>query len=463
MFKTTLQMDTRLVTASMYAIGGLANLVVLLNTTKRWRDNNRRRESSGSIAMSHDRISSTTSSITFSISLIFLMVSCGKAAHDIYQSGLSRYESKVFVFWYTVHLHLLSNMVLIMTAQTVLRVVVSPHWVRVRMTRRTTDKCVNMQWSLMTVTYSPVLIVQFLMKREDLDELLTVLADVATLVIFTEAGLIILLTILVLACTLIHARKDGRGRGTQANDSMTMMLTSFFGSRQTNGNATTVDNATSDAPGERTTYSNGNDLNIAEGSGDTGPVHDGAANNVDITSTSYNTNTSSYETPNNGSHVNISTSSVDTASNDNNISNTSSYETPNNGSHVNISTSSSNINTSCYGNASHVNNSSGSDDGNASFNAASNDVDHVNDSSTTSYNITSNDSVSVSVNPCGILDETSRIHRYWLVIVVFYFAVLPDTVYTFVTFHSSPTLSVVKSMSSLGTAIGYLVFFMLLR
>lgn len=198
---------------------------------------------------------------------------------------------------------------LTLTVQAALRAVVAPLWIRIRVTRRACDKCISMQWFLMMVVYSPVLIVQFLMNRDDLDELMFLLKDVVTLVIFVESGLTLLLTVAVLA-TLILRRYCYAGGG-----------------------------------------------------GGSGLSSTGTSNGI-----TYNTGV--------GSNV---------VTNITNIAN-----------------------------------------GNMS-------------------------------------EEDIRLQRYWLFLVFLYVMMLPDLVFTFVTLHSSPTLSMLKSISSFGIAIDYIVFFMVIR
>eukprot|EP00111_Clytia_hemisphaerica_P022176 TCONS_00065178-protein len=188
MLKNQTAMDPTLVTASMYTFGGIANLIVVLNILKRWSDR------------------SVSFSISFSIGVVCLLTSCGKAIFDIYQDKFTPYQAKVFLFWYVGQIHLITNAVLIFTIQRALTVVVRPHWVRVTVTRRASDKCVTMQWFLMMVMYSPVLMVQFLMKKTDLEELLLVLKDVVTLIVIIEAFVILMLTLLIIICLIVKGR-----------------------------------------------------------------------------------------------------------------------------------------------------------------------------------------------------------------------------------------------------------------
>ena len=122
MLKQHSKMDPTLVTASMYTIGGITNIIVVLNIIKRWTER------------------TVIFAVSFSIGAVCLLTSCGKAIYDIYQEKFTPFESKVFLFWYTGQLHLITNLMLILTVQRFLTVVVRPYWVHVTVTRRGSDK-----------------------------------------------------------------------------------------------------------------------------------------------------------------------------------------------------------------------------------------------------------------------------------------------------------------------------------
>lgn len=207
---------------------------------------------------------------------------------------------------------------LTLTVQAALRAVVAPLWVQIRVTRRACDKCISMQWFLMMVMYSPVLIVQFLMNRSDLDELMFLLKDVVTLVIFVEGGLTLLLTFAVLAAMILKRYCYAGGGGGRTGTGASTGITHNMG---VDGNNAVTHNTT---------------------------------NNSD-----------------------------------------------------------------------------------------SNNSDRFLDTTMT--------------------NEDIRLQRYWLFLVFFYMMMFPDLVFDFVKLRSSPTLSMLKSISSFGTAIDYVLFFMVIR
>jgi len=184
-------MDVSYITACIYIIACLLNTLVMLNIMKGW----------------HDRRIFFT--LSFSLAVVCMLTCCCKAIYNIFKGGFTPFQAKVFLFWYTAQIHLVTNQILIFTIQRLLTAVVNPCWVRVAVTRRASDKCLTMQWFLMMVLYSPVVMVQFLMKRYDLEELLVLLKDVVHLFIFMEFAVIFLLATIVFCCySLLKTKTD---------------------------------------------------------------------------------------------------------------------------------------------------------------------------------------------------------------------------------------------------------------